>query len=77
MGFDQTDDSAKKKYFDPEISVGNVQIYKRYPQFADDITAIENELGEYLYDFPKDMGGLDTSKGQVIIYTKSQKDTNA
>lgn len=63
----------KKRYFNPEISVGNLNIYKNYPQYQTDIKKIESDLAEFLYDFPDDWGGLDPSKGKIIIYTDSQK----
>ncbi len=42
-----------KSVFDPEMSIANTQVYKRYPQFADDIKKIEEALPEYLFDFSK------------------------
>lgn len=43
----------QKKYFNPDASVNNTQLFLRYPQYADDIKLIENELSEYLYPFEK------------------------
>ena len=39
--------------FDPSLSIANTQVYKRFPQFSDDIVKIEGQLSEYLYDFSK------------------------
>ena len=39
--------------FDPEISMPNTQLYKRYPEYKSDIEYIEQELPEYLFDFDK------------------------
>lgn len=40
-----------KSVFDPAISMPNTQIWKRFPEFAEDVKYIERELKEYLYDF--------------------------
>lgn len=40
-----------KSIFDPAISMPNTQVWKRYPQFAEDIAYIERELSEYLFDY--------------------------
>lgn len=42
---------APKSIFNPERSMANTQVWKRYPQFAHDIEVIEKELADYLYDF--------------------------
>lgn len=42
-----------KSVFDPSLSIANTQVFKRYPEFSDDIKIIERELGEYLFDFNK------------------------
>lgn len=42
-----------KSVFDPELSIANTQVFKRYPQFAEDIEKIEKALPEYLFDFSK------------------------
>lgn len=41
----------KYHYFFPEKSINNTQIYKRYPEYEQDIRYIEKELREYLYPF--------------------------
>lgn len=43
----------KKKYFNPEISINNTQLFLRNQKYNADIKKIENELKEYLYDFSK------------------------
>lgn len=40
-----------KSVFDPEISMPNTQVWKRFPKYAKDIEYIERELKEYLFDF--------------------------
>ena len=41
------------KFFDPNISINNTQLYLRYPELSDETTIIEKELSEYLYPFYK------------------------
>ena len=41
----------KKRYFDPEISIGNTQLFCKHPELAEDIRKIECALPEYLYPF--------------------------
>lgn len=40
-----------KSIFDPALSIANTQVWKRYPQYANDIRIIEKELPEYLFDY--------------------------
>ncbi len=40
-----------KSVFDPNLSIANTQVFKRYSQFSEDIRKIENELSEYLFDY--------------------------
>lgn len=42
-----------KSIFDPALSVANTQTFKRFPQFANEVAIIEQELSEYLFDFEK------------------------
>ena len=42
-----------KSVFDPDLSIANTQVFKRFPQFADDVKKIEKELSEYCFDFTK------------------------
>lgn len=39
--------------FNPEISMPNTQLFRRFPEYAKDIEFIEKELPEYLFDFTK------------------------
>lgn len=68
-----TCENRRNLFFKPEISIGNVQIYKRFPELDNDIKKIEDELGDYLYPYPNEFAGMDISKGEIILYTKSQK----
>lgn len=40
-----------KTYFDPNISINNTQLFKRFQEYQDDICVIESELKEFLYNF--------------------------
>lgn len=42
-----------KSIFDPALSIANTQVFKRFPQYADDIRKIEEALPEYLFDYSK------------------------
>ena len=43
----------RKKYFIPEMSAANTNLIRKYPEFADDVKKIEEELPEYIFDFSK------------------------
>jgi len=43
-----------KKYFNPEISIRNTQMWKRFPEEKNNIEYIEEHLKEYLFTFPYD-----------------------
>ena len=47
------DNPRPKTVFDPELSIANTQVFKRYTQFADDVKKIEEALPEYCFDFSK------------------------
>lgn len=40
-----------KSVFDPAMSMANTQVWKRYPEYQNDIRYIEKELKDYLFDF--------------------------
>lgn len=42
-----------KSVFDPDLSIANTQVFRRFPQFSEDVAKIEKELPEYLFDFSK------------------------
>lgn len=59
--------SKKGKFFKPEMSAKNTQLFKKYPEFSEEIKMIEEELTEYLFDFGKyDKGQFDIS-GEMFI----------
>ena len=37
--------------FNPEVSMPNTQVWKRFPQYSKDIQYIERELTDYLFDY--------------------------
>ena len=41
----------KNKFFNPDVSICNTQLFKRYPQYKEDIKFIENELSDFIYPF--------------------------
>lgn len=45
-------DYNKCSAFNPNISINNTQLFLRFHEFDDEIKYIENELHDYLYDFP-------------------------
>ena len=52
VGVDSTHHTMPKTYLDPRISIKNTNLQAKYPQYKDDIKYIEENLKEYLYDFP-------------------------
>ena len=45
--------SSKLKYFKPDVSVNNTQLFNTFTQFDKEIRMIEDKLAEWLYDFDK------------------------
>ena len=50
--------------FVPNMSINNTQVFKRYPEFKDDIRYIEENLTEYLYPF-EEFGDIEIT-GQMF-----------
>lgn len=46
------DHLTPKKYFDPEFSIKNTNIFSNFPQDSSDIARIEKELQPWVYNFP-------------------------
>lgn len=59
-----------KSVFDPELSIANTQVFKRFPQFEEDVRIIERELPEYLFDFSK---YPEPDSGKKMFFGKSPK----
>lgn len=45
--------SRPRSIFEPNLSINNTQLFRRYPQYAQDIAYIERELPEYLVPFER------------------------
>lgn len=43
--------NRKGRFFNPEVSINNTQLFLRYPQFKEDCEYIEKELKEWLFPF--------------------------
>lgn len=52
LGLDKKDHINYKKYLDIDISINNTQLFNRYPEYQNEIKIIEENLKEYLYEFP-------------------------
>ncbi|PSV98580.1 sulfotransferase [Photobacterium iliopiscarium] len=50
-GVDSSNHIDKKRYFDPEKSINNTHLTRKYVDFSDDIKLIEKELSQYCYAF--------------------------
>ena len=57
-----------RSVFEPDLSVANTQVFKRFPQFSKDIEVIERELPEYLYDYS---GYPEPDRSKKMFYGKS------
>lgn len=53
LGLKSSNHTMPRKNFIPEKSINNTQTWKRYPCVMAEIAYIEQELKQYLYDFPK------------------------
>lgn len=47
----ESDHILKGKIFKPSLSINNTNLKARYPQYKEQISIIENELKDFLYDF--------------------------
>ena len=52
IGLDPKSHIAKKKRFDPMISINNTQMFLKLLKYREKIGVIEKEMQEQLYDFP-------------------------
>lgn len=66
LHFCDVDPSTRNKHiFEPEKSIHNTQLFKRYPEYKTDIEYIMKELSEYLYPFD-DFGEINT-EGEMFF----------
>lgn len=49
VGIDRSHHVNPKKYFDPSVSINGTRTWERYPQFAEAVRIIEQELPDFLY----------------------------
>lgn len=54
LGFKEEDHVMKKERFNPDISIKNTQLFHK-DIYQEEIKIIEEELKDYLYDFPRDI----------------------
>lgn len=47
------DHTSKKRFFNPDVSKYNTQLFRKYNEFNDEIKYIEQELTEWLFPFGK------------------------
>lgn len=52
LGINEGNHIQKKKFFNPEISIKNTQLFSRCKEHYDEFAYIEKELQNYLYMFP-------------------------
>jgi len=43
----------QKMYFNPDVSINNTQLFRKYPKYAKEISKIEEKLSQYLYPYDK------------------------
>lgn len=53
LGLNEKNHINPKSHFKPEVSINNTQLWKSFPGYDKDIQYIEQELKDYLYDFPE------------------------
>lgn len=53
VGLDSKDHTSPKSCLDPDISIKNTNLKKKYPKYEKEIQYIEENLKEYLYNFPE------------------------
>lgn len=63
LELDEEKHDKKKRYFNPEISKNNTQLYFQYPEIENDILKIEKSLNEYCYKYPYK---IDSNKKEIF-----------
>ncbi len=51
LGIPSSNHLEVKKYFNPDISINNTQLFRKYPQYNNDTTLIEKNLFDYLFHY--------------------------
>ena len=52
LGISPSDHINEKKFFDPEKSIKNTQLFELKPEWKEEVKIIEQKLPELIYDFP-------------------------
>lgn len=60
----------KKKFFNPAISINGTQLWKKYPQYADEVRIISEELRDMLYPYP---ANADEIRKQIVAGKDSEE----
>jgi hypothetical protein len=63
----------KLSCFNPDVSIINTQLYKKYPKYFSDVKKIEKELEEYCYDFPPNKIHIDTVHSDYVYISDVYK----
>lgn len=53
IGMKSDNHTDKFKYFNPEISIKGTNLKSKFPKYSNDVKYIEENLKEYLYQFPE------------------------
>lgn len=54
-GFEKNNHRFPKKYFNPDVSINNTQLWKEKRNYLQDVNYIENRLEKYCYKFPSNI----------------------
>ena len=57
--------NERRKYFKPELSINNTQMFKKISEHYEDIIKIENELEDYIYDFETAAKSVDFEREEI------------
>jgi len=52
LGLEVKSHTKSKQFFNPEISIKNTQVWRKFPESKGEIQIIEKKLSSYLYNFP-------------------------
>ena len=53
LGIDEKCHVTPKSCFNPDVSINNTNLKKRYPEYKEEILYIEEKCKEFLYEFPE------------------------
>lgn len=55
LGLDSNQHKNKKQFFNPDKSINNLKVFKRNIGWENEVKKIEEDLKEYLYEFPENI----------------------